>query len=374
MNEQQILAPLVPADVDLTDFPYMPLDVRRLRDSGLASKVSGDAFRAAVLLWCASWHQVPAASLPDDDEELASLAGYGFGSGVREWRKIRAGALRGWVKCSDGRLYHQVVAEKANEAWTSKLQHRHRRECERLKKMGQRLDVRPTYPTFEEWLEHRERTGSDRWPDPQCPEGQPSNVPGDMPPVSRGTDPARPKDVPDPVPGDSVSKGEGEGEGKGERRERERETSSLRSDDHARALDAPAPTLAGQACRLLREAGVQRVNPSDPRLLQLLSQGVTPQQLADLATEIREGQGKGKPQAYVLAAMEGRLQEAAAAPDLPPGTAKRAADGPWWQSERATEAKAREVGCWPARPAESWDQLRARVRERLATLEREATA
>lgn len=223
MPEQQPPDPLVRPDVDLTDFPYMPLDVRRLRDSGLASKVSGDAFRAAVLLWCASWHQVPAASLPDDDEELASLAGYGFGSGVRDWRKIRAGALRGWVKCSDGRLYHGVVAEKANEAWTSKLQHRHRRECERLKKMGQRLDVRPTYPSFEEWIEHRDRTGSDRWPDPKRPEGHPSNVPGDMPPESRGTDPARPEDVPGPVPGDSVSKGEGEGKGKGKGKEKKEE-------------------------------------------------------------------------------------------------------------------------------------------------------
>lgn len=46
----------------------------------------------------------------------------------------------------------------------------------------------------------------------------------------------------------------------------------------------------------------------------------------------------------------------------------------WWTSEAATEAKAREVGCWPARPAESWDQLRNRIRERLAQREQEAAA
>lgn len=46
----------------------------------------------------------------------------------------------------------------------------------------------------------------------------------------------------------------------------------------------------------------------------------------------------------------------------------------WWTSEAATEEKAREVGCWPARPAESWDQLRARIRERLAQREQEAAA
>ncbi|GIK83036.1 MAG: hypothetical protein BroJett024_41410 [Alphaproteobacteria bacterium] len=46
----------------------------------------------------------------------------------------------------------------------------------------------------------------------------------------------------------------------------------------------------------------------------------------------------------------------------------------WWTSEAATEAKAREVGCWPARPTESWDQLRNRIRERLAQREQEAAA
>lgn len=111
--------PLVPAEVDLRDFPFMPLDVVRLRDSGLTAKASGDEFRAAVLLWCASWHQVPAASLPDDDDELANICGYSRAR--REWAKVREGALRGWNRCSDGRLYHSAVAGKALEAWIEKL-------------------------------------------------------------------------------------------------------------------------------------------------------------------------------------------------------------------------------------------------------------
>ncbi|HEY0878977.1 MAG TPA: YdaU family protein [Zeimonas sp.] len=84
----------------------------------------------------------------------------------------------------------------------------------------------------------------------------------------------------------------------------------------------PEPTLAGQACRLMREAGVQRVNPSDPKLAQLLSQGVTPQQLGDLARELRESKPDAH-QPYVLAAMVGRLRDAAATPQHPPGTAQR---------------------------------------------------
>ena len=113
-----MIEPPVPADVDLRDFAFMPLDVVRLRDSDLAGVASAEEFRCAVLLWCASWHQVPAASLPDDDAVLASLAG--FGRSVKEWRKHKPGAMRGWGKCSDGRLYHPVVAEKAVEAWNKR--------------------------------------------------------------------------------------------------------------------------------------------------------------------------------------------------------------------------------------------------------------
>jgi O-methyltransferase involved in polyketide biosynthesis len=109
-----VIEPLVPADVDLRDFAFMPLDVVRLRDSSLSIEASGDEFRAAVLLWCVAWHQVPAASLPDDDRALAMYTG--FGRDVKGWKRIRAGAIRGFVQCSDGRLYHPILAEKAMEA------------------------------------------------------------------------------------------------------------------------------------------------------------------------------------------------------------------------------------------------------------------
>jgi hypothetical protein len=74
----------------------------------------------------------------------------------------------------------------------------------------------------------------------------------------------------------------------------------------------PPPTLAGQACLLLRQAGVRRVNPSHPELLQLLSQGVTPRQMADLADELREGRGAPPHMPYLIATMAGRLRDAAA--------------------------------------------------------------
>src|SRR3990167_1381965 len=124
-SESGFPAPLVSEDVDLRDFRFMPLDVVRLRDSDVAALPDGDAFRAAVMSWCVSWHQQPAASLPDDDGILARLLGYG--RDVAGWKAARGGgALHGWIKCSDGRLYHPVVAEKAIEAWILKRKQRAR--------------------------------------------------------------------------------------------------------------------------------------------------------------------------------------------------------------------------------------------------------
>ena len=114
----------------------MQLDVLRLRDSDLAAIVDAEVFRAAILSWCVAWHQVPAASLPDDDAALCRLLGYG--RDLKGWQKVRAGgALRGYVKCSDGRLYHRVVAEKANDAWQKKRAQRDRTEAARLARLLQ---------------------------------------------------------------------------------------------------------------------------------------------------------------------------------------------------------------------------------------------
>ena len=185
-----IPAPLLPPEVDLSDFSFMPLYVRRLRDSKLAASVTGEEFRAAVLLWCASWHQKPAASLPDDDIELSQFAG--FGRVVSEWEKVKAGALRGWIKCSDGRLYHPVVAETAVEAWNGKLDHAWDRECDRIRKENKR----------------REKVGK-----------APLEMPPKPTPVSvRMVDGtlAEIRRTSDGIPSENALKGQGQGQGQGQ--------------------------------------------------------------------------------------------------------------------------------------------------------------
>ena len=133
--------PLTPPDLDLRDFDWMPLDVARLRDSDLAVLAPGDAFRAAVLLWCAAWHQVPSGSLPKEDRLLANYAGYG--RDLKGWTIVRVDALRGFIECSDGRLYHPVVAEKAIEANDQRKKQRKRTEAATsARRGGKRNDQR----------------------------------------------------------------------------------------------------------------------------------------------------------------------------------------------------------------------------------------
>ncbi len=131
--------PPIEAHVDLRDFPWMPLDVQRVRASTTAQQ-SGDAFRAAVLLWCAAWHEVPAGSLPNSEKLIAGMAGYHVQNGhlPDEWLAIREAALRGFKQHSDGRLYHRVIVTKAIEAWG----HKQGREAEKLKAKKQRDQAR----------------------------------------------------------------------------------------------------------------------------------------------------------------------------------------------------------------------------------------
>lgn len=113
--------PMTPPDCDLRGMPYMPVDVVRLFDSDMYALSTGDEFKAAFTLWGRAFLQVPAGSVPDDDRILAHLSGAG-----PRWPKLKAMALRGWIKCSDGRLYHPVVAEKAATAWAARQAQRSR--------------------------------------------------------------------------------------------------------------------------------------------------------------------------------------------------------------------------------------------------------
>jgi len=135
----QLPAPLVHKDCNLRDFPFMPLEVERLRRSGswLYAKRNPSIAFYLINLWTASWHEVPAGSIEDNDDVLADFAM----CEPKKWDKLKADVLRGWVKCSDGRLYHPVVCEKVSTAWAEKMKQRGRTDAARLARLNKHKSV-----------------------------------------------------------------------------------------------------------------------------------------------------------------------------------------------------------------------------------------
>jgi uncharacterized protein YdaU (DUF1376 family) len=83
----------------------MYFDFQRLFASELWALASPEEIGAAFALWGRSLQQIPPGSLPDDERALAAFSGAG-----KNWRRVRAMALHGFVKYGD-RLYHKVVCE-----------------------------------------------------------------------------------------------------------------------------------------------------------------------------------------------------------------------------------------------------------------------
>lgn len=152
--------PLVPAEVDLTDFKFMPLEVARLLQSewwAMACMEDTRRCAAAINLWAMAWHQRPAASLPSNDAVLALWARVS----LAVWQEIREAVMEPWVLCSDGRWYHPVVAEKANEAWAERMDYQ-RRKAEFSARQKARIGKRWSKEGDENtWPDTEENTGAD---------------------------------------------------------------------------------------------------------------------------------------------------------------------------------------------------------------------
>lgn len=214
--------PPVPPDADLTDFKFMPLEVARLRRSKawLICKRRPELAFYMINLWTAAWHERPAGSLEDDDDVLADAAM----CSPEKWLKVRAEVMRGWVKATDGRLYHPVVAEKVMDSWHGKVVARWRKECDRIRKENHK----------------RKEKGLDLLEFPAEPSRPSSAVPAE----GAG------------IPPENALKGEGE--------ERDRERETLEADASERAsvppesVDAPAQPTDDLAV----PAFLKRVTPS----------------------------------------------------------------------------------------------------------------
>jgi hypothetical protein len=121
--------------------------------------------------------------LPIDDRQLAALAGYGVA--VRAWLKVRGGALHGWRKFSDGRLYHDEIAKKVLTALGEQIRFTWRRECDRIRKANARGGTAIPLPTFEDFTGRSghlavspsaAEPGDHGAPDPEMSAGQAEHV------------------------------------------------------------------------------------------------------------------------------------------------------------------------------------------------------
>jgi hypothetical protein len=280
--------PLVSAEVDLRDFPDMMLDVRKLRDSRFGAEVSADAFRAGVMLWCAAWHQVPCGSVPDDDIELANLAGYG--RFVKEWKKSRAQALQGFVKCCDGRLYHETVSAKANAAWIKRLEHYYERARDRLRKANKDRSAKglALIPeiTFDAWNAQRLATGIPM---------EKADASAGIPPPAPPTDPG--------IPPETALKGEGT------ERERERESIKPPAAPPPPPLPAaPTPAVAARV-ELIAKLKAAEIFPESPALLDpLIAAGVG---WDEFEPHVAKALKAAKPFRFLVAIVAGERERAA---------------------------------------------------------------
>jgi hypothetical protein len=336
VSSDSLPEPLTPADCDLRDFQFMPVDIVRLFNSEFHARSSDSEWRAGMTLWLKSYHQIPAASIPDDDTALARLAE--FGRDVKAWKKIREMVLYGWVKCSDGRLYHPVVAEKVLEAWIEKLANSLSGAAGNAKRWSVEIDtdnvknkiieattllqaIAPRSRTLKKKLVVTIMAGSPKDPDPIAPRSPPD------------PDPIAPRSPPDPDSIAEGSQGTGTGTGTGtgilkskpvlthtvypsqQSRDENENNSQKPSGDPPPAEPQPPPgkpTPAASVCLSIKKHGIIDVNPAHPELLMLIEAGATIDEFVHAA---RTAKDKGKGFAYVLGIVKSQRAEALQAKD-----------------------------------------------------------
>lgn len=322
--------PLVPADIDLRGLEYMPLLGERLFNSDFELDADDAQFRVAMRLWWRAWNQVPAGSLPSEDRRLQKLAG--LEEAPAKWKKVRERALHGFLLCSDGRLYHPVIAEQALIAWDKRVEYeeerdnkadRKRRERDDRKRMFADLRAIGLVPDFNIGTSdlrklHAEHVTRDKSPDVTVTGHGMASPPVTVTGTAKtGRDETR-QEIQEPARVDAT-------------------TSRALAEGTAEPEDPAigAGTRYGLAARAMRQKGCA-ANPGDPRLRQLVDQGASMDEFEAVGAEAAD---KGKGPAWALTALINRRKDAAEI-RLAPGAAQ-----PSWQDTRdGVSARGQELG------------------------------
>jgi len=269
--------PPVPPEVDLRGLDYMPLHGNHLFGSEFNALATDDAWRAGVTLWWAAWNQQPAGSLPDNDMALCRLAD--LGRDVKGWKQIREMALRGFVLCSDGRLYHPFICKQALIAWDKRVKERERKAEYRAKKAATKVGPPPGVPRDNPGTEDGTGDGTKPGPD--------ADVPADV----NGRD-VTGRDVTTKTPEaariDPISAAAAEAEAAAAR-------SEIPPPDPSKC-----PTRRGAVAVILRSGGVSDATQAHPTVVDWAQRGVTDQQLRDAIEIARTRKTSGDiPVAYL---------------------------------------------------------------------------
>ena len=304
--------------------------MERVKRSDTWLRARNGATRGALLLlWSEAWMQAPCGSLPNDDELISLI----IDMDPAEFQSKRAVLMRGWWLAEDGRLYHDVVVERALEMLATK-------EKDRARKAGWRA---------------RKSTVATAGTTPDggaCPTGQDSDM--DECPAGQTGDSDRK---------DNTGTGTGTGKGIGiptlvaKAQENSARTARAPDDDEDHGPPSPiTPTAAGLACKAMRAAGLPDANPAHPRLIAALQAGVTVDELVLAAQHAAKTQ---KGFVYAIATAIGRREDAVKGTP-PPGSLQAQADP---ESRSAIEADGIAMGIGPwDETKEQWHQYKRRVR------------
>lgn len=327
--------PLVPLDVDLRGYEFIPLFGDRLFGSETWIGITPEAKLAALQLWWRAYaKEVPASSLPENDALLANYAGYGVQ--MKPWRRVKAQAMRGFVLCSDGRWYHPFVAELALDAWKGRRQHQLRTMKARVAALEKRLAAATTDD------DHTHISGLLRGLRQELSDAMRESV-------TEVSD--RPSNT---VPKERTGRGEGQGQGqdkeKNEKRAPGRSTDPPEpATESARAPSSPdekpevrESSLRGALSKALRDEGVTNVTPSVPTIVDWVKRGVTVQ-LAREAVDLARDK-KPKPQQVPLAYLEPIVEQLLNPKPRVNGAQRAAPSLDWWTSPAGIFAKAESEG------------------------------
>jgi uncharacterized phage protein (TIGR02220 family) len=104
--------------IDLPDPPYLPdtkdkgwrfeIDLQQVQQSDTWALASAETRPWLLMLWVASWQQVPCGSLPSDDRVIAARIGMTSDAFMASKNVL----MRGWWMASDRRLYHPTITER----------------------------------------------------------------------------------------------------------------------------------------------------------------------------------------------------------------------------------------------------------------------